>query len=206
MKKLMLAVVTVALLHVPSAKGAYIGTFTAGGSYSFEVVANSGVETAVTFMSVVRGRLQIDDVITVNGSLMTNIAVPDRADRVILLIDTRGGLSLIRVNGAFHRKLGQIQRLESLPMSFHEMAPADVIFKLDTRPDKAFGFQLRDGQFQPVRQGMLALLREAMVHGLKVATDYNELITPPNENSFIIRVALTKPEPGRPWPGQPIPI
>jgi hypothetical protein len=73
---------------------------------------------------------------------------------------------------------------------------ADVIFKLDSRPDKSFGFQLRDDPFQPVGRGMLALLREAMINGLKVITDYNELTVPLNQNSFVLRVALTKlPEP-----------
>jgi predicted GTPase len=100
MKKLMFALVTAGLLHIPSAKGVYIGTFTAGSAYSFEVATGASVTTAVTFMSVVRGRLQIDDVITVNGSLpATNIPVPTRAERVILLVDTRGGSTLIRVNG-----------------------------------------------------------------------------------------------------------
>jgi hypothetical protein len=100
MKKLMFALVTAALLHVPMAKAEYIGTFTAGTSYSFEVVSLANVETAVTFMSVVRGRLQIDNVITVNGStLPTNIPVPAHADRIILLVDTRNGSALIRVNG-----------------------------------------------------------------------------------------------------------
>lgn len=100
MKKLMFALVTAALLHVPSAKAAYIGTLTAGSSYSFEIATGGGVQTVVTFMSVVRGRLQIDDVITVIGSLPpTNIPVPAHAERVILLADTRGGSALIRVNG-----------------------------------------------------------------------------------------------------------
>jgi hypothetical protein len=74
---------------------------------------------------------------------------------------------------------------------------ADVIFKLDSRPDQSFGFQLRDDPLQPVRRGMLALLRDAIVHGLKVITDYNELAMPPNQNSFVIRVALANfPQPG----------
>lgn len=73
---------------------------------------------------------------------------------------------------------------------------ADVIFKLDSRPDKAFGFQLRDDGTLPVRQGMLELLHLAVAHGLAVTTDYNELIVPPNNNSFVIRVALqTLPTP-----------
>jgi hypothetical protein len=98
MKKLMFALVTAALLHVPSAKAAYIGTFTAGSSYSLEISAVSNVTTAVTFMSVVRGRLQIDDVITVNGNFPpTNIPVPAHADRVILLVDTNQYSALIRI-------------------------------------------------------------------------------------------------------------
>jgi hypothetical protein len=67
---------------------------------------------------------------------------------------------------------------------------ADVIFMLDSRSDKGFGFQLRDDPFQPVRQGMLALLRDAVLQHLQVTTDYIELVTPPNNNSFVIRVAL----------------
>ena len=98
MKKLMLTLLIAASLHGPTAKAAYVGTFTAGSSYSFEIVANSGVEWAVTFTSVVRGRLQVDDMMTGNGNLpLTNIPVPARAERVILLIDTRGGLALIRI-------------------------------------------------------------------------------------------------------------
>ncbi len=99
MKKLMFALVIVGLLYGAIVKAAYIGTFTADGFYSFEVAATGSVTTSVTFTSVVRGRLQIDDVITVNGSLPpTNIPVPAHAERVILLADTRGGSALIRVN------------------------------------------------------------------------------------------------------------
>jgi hypothetical protein len=100
MKKLMFALIIASLVHLPIAKGAYIGTFTAGSFYSFEIATGGGVETAVTFMSVVRGRLQIDNIITVNGSTQpTNIPVPAHANRVILLVDARGGSTLIRVNG-----------------------------------------------------------------------------------------------------------
>ena len=100
MKKLMFALVIAAFLQGPTAKAAYIGTFAAGSFYSFEIAANNSVETAVTFMSVVRGRLQVDDIITRNGSLPTrNIPVPAHADRVILVIDTRGGSAIVRLNG-----------------------------------------------------------------------------------------------------------
>jgi hypothetical protein len=87
MKKLMFALVAAALLHVPTVKAEYIGTFTAGSFYSFEISTLANVETAVTFMSVVRGRLQVDNIITQNGNLpATNIPVPAHADRVLLLV------------------------------------------------------------------------------------------------------------------------
>lgn len=70
---------------------------------------------------------------------------------------------------------------------------ADVIFKLDSRPDKGFGFQLRNDEFQPVRQGMLALLQDALLNNLPVTTDYLEIATTPNNNSFVIRIALQHP-------------
>jgi len=44
MKKLMFAlVIAAALLHVPTAKAAYIGTFAAGSSYSLEIAAGINV-------------------------------------------------------------------------------------------------------------------------------------------------------------------
>jgi hypothetical protein len=100
MKNLMFALITVVLLHGSGARAEYIGTFTAGSFYTFEISTGLNVETAVTFMSVARGRLQVDNVITASGNMPpTNIPVPARAERVILLIDTRGGSALIRVNG-----------------------------------------------------------------------------------------------------------
>jgi hypothetical protein len=106
MKKLMFALVIATLLHVPSAKAAYIGTFTAGSFYTFEISTLANVDTAVTFMSVVRGRLQVDDAITVSGNLpQTNIAIPAHAARIILVVDTRGGSSLIRVNGGVPQEI-----------------------------------------------------------------------------------------------------
>ena len=77
---------------------------------------------------------------------------------------------------------------------------ADVIFKLDSRPDKGFGFQLRDDPTQPVRQGMLALLQDAIVNKLHVITDYIEPVATPNNNCFVIRVVLTQTPPSLPWP------
>jgi hypothetical protein len=75
---------------------------------------------------------------------------------------------------------------------------ADVIFKLDVYPDKAFGFQLRDDPFHPVREGMVSLLRTAIASDWRVRTDYDELVQEPNQNSFAVRVALVRPQPSKP--------
>jgi hypothetical protein len=100
MKKFMFALIIATLLHVPNAKAVYIGTFTAGSFYTFEIVSSGSVEWAVTFMSVVRGRPQIDNVISGNGNFPPiNIPVPAHANRVILLVDTRNGSAVIRING-----------------------------------------------------------------------------------------------------------
>jgi hypothetical protein len=106
-KKLTFTLVIAALLHGPVAKGEYIGTFTAGSSSSFEIGALANVKWAVTFMSVVRGRLQVDNVISGNGNFPpVNIPVPAHADRVILLVDTRNGSALIRIiNGGIFREV-----------------------------------------------------------------------------------------------------
>lgn len=54
-----------------------------------------------------------------------------------------------------------------------------------------FGFQLRDDGNRPVREGMLALLRDAFNHGWDVNIDYS--VDPPEKNGVILRVWLTKP-------------
>jgi hypothetical protein len=66
---------------------------------------------------------------------------------------------------------------------------AEVIFKVDTQPDRAFGFQLRDDASRPAHEGMLMLLRDAMAHDLDVATDYRQLLN--RANSVAFRIELT---------------
>jgi|ERR1700734_1822286 len=66
----------------------------------------------------------------------------------------------------------------------------EVVVQLDSQPGKAFGFQLRNDNFRPARQGMLDLLRDAFSNNYPVLIDYN--ITPPKNNGVIIRVAVVK--------------
>jgi hypothetical protein len=65
---------------------------------------------------------------------------------------------------------------------------AEAVIKLDTSPDDAFGFQLRNDQFLPSRQAMLDLLRDAFSRNHRVTIDY--LIVPGRHNGVILRVAL----------------
>jgi len=74
---------------------------------------------------------------------------------------------------------------------------ADVIFKVDSRPEKAFGFQLRDDGYQYARQSMFSLVEEAYLNGLRIQVDYSEVVTSPNQNSFVVRLALVKPTEGQ---------
>jgi len=66
----------------------------------------------------------------------------------------------------------------------------EVVCKLDSKPDFAFGFQLRNDNERPARTGMLDLLRDAFNHNWTVLLDYN--INDGKKNGVIIRTALTK--------------
>lgn len=56
--------------------------------------------------------------------------------------------------------------------------------------DGNYGFQLRNDESRPVRQGMLDLLRDAFNNRWKVNIDYN--VSPPKKNGVITRVWLNK--------------
>ncbi len=66
----------------------------------------------------------------------------------------------------------------------------EVIFKLNSAPDLAFGFTLRSDPNRVAHQGMLDLLRDAFTHNWRVSTDYD--IATGKKNGRAIRVALVK--------------
>jgi len=66
----------------------------------------------------------------------------------------------------------------------------EVVFMLDSVPQGAFGFQLRVDANQPVRDAMVALLRDAYVNNLKVSVDY--FIDPGKHNGRAFRIALVR--------------
>ncbi len=66
----------------------------------------------------------------------------------------------------------------------------EVVISLDSQPNNALGFQLRNDNFLPARQGMLNLLRDAFNNNWTVNTDF--YIGQGKKNGRIIRVWLTK--------------
>lgn len=67
---------------------------------------------------------------------------------------------------------------------------AEVITRLDSQPDKAFGFKLRDDQNQPANRGMFDLLRDAFNHDWTVTLNYD--IEEGKDQGIIIRTWLEK--------------
>jgi hypothetical protein len=66
----------------------------------------------------------------------------------------------------------------------------EVVITLKNKPGYAFGFQLRNDQNQPVRQGMLDLLRDAFNNNWTVTIDYE--IANGKKNGVIRRTWLTR--------------
>jgi hypothetical protein len=66
----------------------------------------------------------------------------------------------------------------------------EVVIKLSSAADKAFGFQLRDDNGGPVHDGMLALLRDAWTHDWTVTIDYD--VDTGKKNGTVVRVWLTR--------------
>jgi hypothetical protein len=90
---------------------------------------------------------------------------------------------------------GKVTFLRAHDLGTRYGPPADqidveVVVKLHSRPEYAFGFQLRNDQNLPVRQGMLDLLRDAFNNNWTVTIDYR--IEPDKKNGEILRVWLTK--------------
>jgi len=95
------------------------------------------------------------------------------------LLQSRGKLTFLRVHevgGKFGPPTDQID--------------VEAVLKLNTHPERAMGFQIRNDNDRPVRQGMLDLLRDAFSDDLTVVVDYH-LDTGKN-NGVVIRVALEK--------------
>ena len=106
------------------------------------------------------------------------------------LVNLTGKIVLLRVN-----------EVGDLFGPANDNIQAEVIVRFDTQPPNcASGFNLRTDANQPVRQGMLDLLRDAFNHGWRVSIDH---IDPPKTKGRIIRVSITK-DPSSPVIGAPV--
>jgi hypothetical protein len=97
-----------------------------------------------------------------------------------MLLNLNGQLSLLRVH--------DVGTGYGPP---NDQLDVEVIVQFVGQPNDAFGFQLRTDTNEPVREGMLGLLRDGFNRGWTVWIDYN--IDPGKHNGTIIRVWLTKP-------------
>lgn len=114
----------------------------------------------------------------------TSIAQADQAQveaNDLLLLTAAGHITMLRVH-----ELGT------------GYGPADdyidgeVVIRLDSNSDRAFGFKLRSEDDRlAARQGMLDLLRDGFNNGWIVSVDF--LVESGKNNGEIIRVWLTKP-------------
>ncbi len=96
------------------------------------------------------------------------------------LLNQSGKIVLLRVNEVGDR-FGPTQ----------DAIQVEVVVQLDTHPPgAASGFKLRVDGSQPVRQGMLDLLRDAFNHGWRVHFDHN--VPAGKKKGVITRVWITK--------------
>ena len=102
------------------------------------------------------------------------VAIPTQA----AFLQASGELTLLRV----HDRGGYGPPADRLDV--------EVIIKLDSKPDMAFGFQLRDDRLGPAHQGMFDLLRDAFSNGWTVTIDFD--LAPKKKAGVIRRVWLTK--------------
>lgn len=99
------------------------------------------------------------------------------------LVNTSGRLSLLRVHDR-GTKFG--------PPT--DQIDVEVVVAFQGRPNDFFGFQLRQDANEPVREGMLGLMRDGFNHNWIVNLDFDQ--QPNRHNSVLIRVWLTKPAGG----------
>jgi hypothetical protein len=72
----------------------------------------------------------------------------------------------------------------------NDQIDAEVIFKMSTKPDNAFGFQLRKDNDQLTHQAMLLLLKEAFNSDRSISIEYTKDGT--KKNLMVIRVFVEK--------------
>lgn len=95
------------------------------------------------------------------------------------LVQSRGNLTFLRVHDLGTRWGPPADQID-----------VEVVFRLNSAPSRAMGFQMRDDRYLPARKGMLDLLRDAFHNGFTVIVDYE--LEEGRNNGIAIRIALQK--------------
>ena len=106
-------------------------------------------------------------------SMITASAIPAQANPLLSVIHS-GKLTMLRVN--------DVGTGYGPPTNWLDV---EVVIRLNSDPNGAWGFQLRDDNNRLVHQGMLDLLRDAFANDWIVYID--------EENGIIFRVWVVKP-------------
>ncbi|HEX5758427.1 MAG TPA: hypothetical protein VF121_04495 [Thermoanaerobaculia bacterium] len=75
-------------------------------------------------------------------------------------------------------------------MRVQDLAPPEVLFQLDSEPDKLFAFDLGTGRHRAARQGMLDLLSDALGDDAPVTIGYT--IVPGRPEGVVVRASLAR--------------
>lgn len=108
--------------------------------------------------------------------LAVAVSVPAQAD----LLQVSGKVTMLRVHDVGSGGYGPAA----------DNIDVEVVIHVNSQPGEAYGFQLRNDDDRPARQGMLDLLRDAFNHNWTVTIDY--YIESGKKNGVIIRTWLTK--------------
>lgn len=68
----------------------------------------------------------------------------------------------------------------------------EVVVRLDTVPDRALGFRLRNDANRHAHRAMFDLLRDAFEHGFSTTIDYHLDVDAGENNGLAIRAWLTR--------------
>jgi hypothetical protein len=135
---------------------------------------------------------QIDDPLENRHCLQVMSAIAgDLARAKLALANCKSGLP----SPGIHEATGRISFLRVHDAGGYgprrDQLSGEVVFKLDTHPQRAFGFELREDAKRPAHKAMLDLLRDAMANDFDVKINYRQVLN--QANSVAFRIELTKP-------------
>lgn len=119
---------------------------------------------------------------------------------LLILLFVGASIPPVQAKICLHRGKIKMLRVHDLGTGYgpdNNFIDVEVVITFQNRPGIAYGFQLRNDEYLPARQGMLNLLRDAFKNDWSVTINYDTQFgycpTEPIEpNGTIIRVELVK--------------